>query len=74
MNKFKVRSGVLEKIMQEKFLSVLELSKISGLSRPSLYSIINEKVSYVRVANCKKLAVALKVSVEDIFYVENSNR
>ncbi|MBF1214951.1 MULTISPECIES: helix-turn-helix domain-containing protein [Veillonella] len=74
MNKFKVRSGVLEKIMQEKFLSVLELSKISGLSRPSLYSIINEKVSYVRVANCKKLAEALKVSVEDIFYVENSNR
>ena len=74
MNKFKVRSGVLEKIMQEKFLSVLELSKISGLSRPSLYSIINEKVSYVRVANCKKLAGALKVSVEDIFYVENSNR
>lgn len=74
MNKFKVRSGVLEKIMQEKFLSVLELSKISGLSRPSLYSIINEKVSYVRVANCKKLAEALKASVEDIFYVENSNR
>lgn len=74
MNKFKVRSGVLEKIMQEKFLSVLELSKISGLSRPSLYSIINEKVSYVRVANCKKLAEALEVSVEDIFYVENSNR
>lgn len=74
MNKFKVRSGVLEKIMQEKFLSVLELSKISGLNRPSLYSIINEKVSYVRVANCKKLAEALKVSVEDIFYVENSNR
>ena len=74
MNKFKVRSGVLEKIMQEKFLSVLELSKISGLRRPSLYSIINEKVSYVRVANCKKLAEALKVSVEDIFYVENSNR
>ena len=74
MNKFKVRSGVLEKIMQEKFLSVLELSKISGLSRPSLYSIINAKVSYVRVAICKKLAEALQVSVEDIFYVENSNR
>ena len=74
MNRFRVRSGALEKIMQERFLSVLELSKISGLSRPSLYSINNEKVSYVRVANCKKLAEALEVSVEDIFYVENSNR
>lgn len=74
MNRFRVRSGALEKIMQERFLSVLELSKISGLSRLSLYSIINEKVSYVRVANCKKLADALEVSVEDIFFIENDDR
>lgn len=74
MNRFRVRSGALEKIMQERFLSVLELSKISGLSRPSLYSIINEKVSYVRVANGKKLADALEVSVEDIFFIENDDR
>lgn len=66
---FKLRSGALQKVIQKRMVSISELSRLSGVSRPALYSLINENVNYVRISTCRKVAEALKVDVDTLFEV-----
>ncbi len=66
---FKLRSGALQKVIQKRMISISELSRLSGVSRPALYSLINENVNYVRISTCRKVAEALKVDVDTLFEV-----
>ena len=67
--RFKLRSGAIEKEMQRQMMSISELSRMSGLSRPAIYSLIKEDVDFVRVATCRKVSLALGVDVTDLFEV-----
>lgn len=69
---FKLRSGALQKIIQKRMISISELSRLSGVSRPALYSLINENVNYVRNSTCRKVAEALKVDVDTLFEVASA--
>lgn len=66
---FRLRSGALQKLMQKRMISISELSRSSGVSRPALYSLINENVKYVRISTCRKVAEALNVDVGTLFEV-----
>ena len=67
--RFKLRSGAIEKEMQKQMMSISELSRMSGLSRPAIYSLIKADVDFVRVATCSKVSLALGVDVTDLFEV-----
>lgn len=59
----------LKEIREAKNLSKLKLSKMSGVSRVTIGKIETEPNAVMTTSTMKKLAMALGVSVSEIFFI-----
>lgn len=61
---------VIKNIREKKNITIYRLSKITGISRPYLTQLENNKKFNPSLATMYKIANALEVKVDDLFYSE----
>lgn len=67
-----IREKILE-LMQEKQISYGELSKMTGLTKATLYNYATGKTKKLAINNLDKIAKALNIDVMDLFYLEGDS-
>lgn len=59
----------IQKVLNEKNMTIAELGRRTGLHYGHLYGVVTkEDLSEVQIKTLKKIAEALEVNVDDLFY------
>ena len=64
----------LKEVREAKKMSQEKLSELSGISRQRIYKIETDPRANVTVATLQKLAEALGVDIDDIFFAKSVNQ
>ena len=73
MNLMNAISLRIKKLLQEKNINCCELAKLSGLSKQTIYNLLGNKNSYVKVKTLAKISKALNMKLYEFFDDKNIN-
>ena len=63
-------NDMILKAMREKYMSYGELSKLTGLSKTTVYKYVTGNTRKIPVDNLNKIAKALNIDVMELFYAD----
>jgi len=70
----KVRNRLPELMARERIKSVKQLSRLTGISYPTLYNFYNEKYETFNAQLIKRLCEFFNCEIGDLLYLERENK